>query len=167
MIKLFKFIILFNCLLLSSCGFHLRGEIEVPDILKELYITGDVTSNELGIVLFRRIKQLGINRINAKNDTSSILSITRNSFVRRVLTVDSSNKASAYKLDLVIAFAVIDNEGKTILKNQQLRQTREYNIDLSNALASGDQEKRLILEMTEFIVNQMLTRLSFAFKETK
>jgi LPS-assembly lipoprotein len=166
MIRIIRIIILFNLVTLVSCGFHLRGEIKVPDILKEFYVVGNVTSNDLSIVLYKRIEQVGITRVARATETSSTLSITRNNFVRRVLTVDSSNKASAYKMDLVVAFEVIDNKGKTILKNQQLRQTREYNIDPLNALASGDQEKRLILEMTEFIVNQMLTRLSFAFKET-
>jgi len=166
MINKYKNIILLCCVLLASCGFHLRGAIEVPDILKELYIAGNVSANELSAVLYRRIKQLGIKRVNSPTETSSTLSITRNNFVRRVLTVDSSNKASAYKLDLVVAFQVIDNKGKVLLKNQQIRQTREYNIDINNALASGDQEKRLIMEMTEFVVNQMLTRISFAFKKT-
>ncbi|MFV1981929.1 MAG: LPS assembly lipoprotein LptE [Thiohalomonadales bacterium] len=168
--KNFKIVIIFlllnSCVLLVSCGFHLRGAIEVPDVLKNIYVAGDVGSNEIGTVLFRRMKQLGIERIDIQEDSTAILSITKNNFVRRVLTVDSGNKASAYKLDLVIGFQVYDNKGKVLLKNQELRQTREYNIDPLNRLASGDQEIRLKLEMSEFIVNQMLTRLSFAFKES-
>jgi len=158
-------LLVISSVILISCGFHLRGEIKVPDVLKELYIEGDIVSNDFGTVLIRRIKQLGITKNDSKENSSAILQITKNNFTRRVLTVNAATKASAYKLDLVIGFELVDNSGESLLKNQQIRQTREYNIDPSNALASGDQENRLKLEMVEFIVNQMLTRMSFALKD--
>lgn len=156
----FTLLIFFSSLLLVSCGFHFRGVIKVPDVMQDIYVTGDYSSNQLGKILFRRIKQLGITKIDKKENSSSILTITKNNFVRRVLTVNAATKVSAYKLDLIIGFEVTNNEGKVLLKNQQARQTREYNIDPLNALASGDQENRLKLEMVEFLVNQMLTRMS-------
>jgi len=151
---------------ISSCGFHLRGEITVPDIMKDLYVGGNYSSNNLGTVLFRRLQQLGITRKIKIEDASAKLLITNNNFTRRVLTVDAATKASAYKLDLVVAFQVIDAKNKVIIKNQQIRQTREYNIDPLNALASGDQEIRLKFEMIEFIVSQMLTRISIVLKNS-
>jgi len=157
-------VLLISGIVFVSCGFHLRGEISVPEVMKDLYVSGDYSSNDLGKVLFRRFQQLGISKIVKKENASAVLSITRNSFTRRVLTVDAATKASAYKLDLVIGFQVIDKEGVVIIKNQQIRQTREYNVDASNALASGDQEIRLRIEMIEFIVNQMLTRISIVLK---
>ena len=164
--KINRIIILLSCVLLISCGFHLRGAITVPDVMKNLYVVGNFSSNELGESLFRRMKQLGITRVDEKESSNAILSITENTFVRRVLKVDSGNKASVYKLDLNIRFEVLDTKGTVLLKNQQVRQTREYNIDPLNALASGDQEHRLKLEMIEFIVNQILTRMSFSLKNT-
>jgi len=161
-----KIIILFlaSSLLLSACGFHFRGAIKVPEVMQDIHVTGDSFSNKLGKVLQRRIQQLGIIDVPLKENASSILTITRNNFIRRVLTVDSASKASAYKLDMIIAFEVTGNDGKILIKNQQVRQTREYNIDPANALASGDQENRLKLEMVEFIVNQILTRMSIVLK---
>ncbi len=154
-----------SSLLLSSCGFRFRGVIVVPDVMEQLYVTGDYRPNDLGKVLYRRLEQVGVNRVLKKELASSILIITKNSFIRRVLTVDAATKASAYKLDIVIGFEVADKEGNVLLKNQQVRQTREYNIDPLNALASGDQEYRLKLEMIQFIVNQMLTRMSIVLKK--
>ncbi len=154
-----------SSLLLSSCGFRFRGAIIVPDVMEQLYVVGKFSPNELGKVLFRRLKQVGVNQVLQKELASSILIITNNSFIRRVLTVDAASKASAYKLDIVIGFEVTDKEGNILLKNQQVRQTREYNIDPLNALASGDQEYRLKLEMIQFIVNQMLTRMSIVLKK--
>ncbi|VAW99401.1 hypothetical protein MNBD_GAMMA22-1520 [hydrothermal vent metagenome] len=154
-----------SSLLLSSCGFRLRGAIVVPDIMEQVYVDGDFSANDLGKVLFRRLTQVGVNRVAQKELARSILRITNNSFIRRVLTVDSATKASAYKLDIVIGFEVEDKEGKIVLKNQQVRQTREYNVDQLNALASGDQENRLKLEMIQFIVNQILTRMSIVLKK--
>jgi LPS-assembly lipoprotein len=164
-----KFIILTILIsgLLTSCGFHLRGAITVPDVMKEVYVGGNVYANDLGKVLFRRLTQVGVNRVFTPEESRSILTITRNTFTRRVLTVDSATKASAYKLDIVIGFEVTNIKGKIILKNQDIRQTREYNIDQSNALASGDQESQLKLEMIQFIVNQMLTRMSIVLRDSE
>ncbi len=160
-------LLLISTVTLLSCGFHFRGAITVPEVMQEVFISGDVSTNNLGKVLFRRLTQLGVTRLNFKENASSIISITKNSFIRRVLTVDAATKASAYKLDVIVGFEVTDVKGKVLLPNQQIRQTREYNIDPNNALASGDQENRLKLEMTNFIVNQMLTRISIVLKDIK
>ncbi len=160
-------LLLITSMTLVSCGFHFRGAITVPAVMQEVYVSGDISTNNLGKVLFRRLTQLGISRIKLKENALSILSITKNNFIRRVLTVDAATKASAYKLDVIVGFKVTDVKGKVLLPNQQIRQTREYNIDPNNALASGDQENRLKLEMTNFIVNQMLTRISIVLKDIK
>ncbi len=165
-IKFIILTILFSGLL-TSCGFHLRGAITVPDVMKEVYVAGNVYANDLGKVLFIRLTQVGVNRVFKPEESRSILTITKNTFTRRVLTVDSATKASAYKLDIVVGFEITDIKGKIILKNQDIRQTREYNIDQLNALASGDQESQLKLEMIQFIVNQMLTRMSVVLRDSE
>lgn len=148
-----------------SCGFHLRGSQDFSKVLPEVNIVGVNKFSELGREL---VRSLAIANVNVFDESSTILNITKNTFTKRVLSVDSSGRANQYELRYDISFVLInkvDGE-KTIdlMPAQSITEKREYLFDANYVLAKKNEENRLKIDMRQALIIQLMRRLKFLLK---
>ena len=158
------FILLLSTLI-ASCGFHLRGSQDFSKILPEVNVSGVNKYSDLGRELLR---SLATANVNVFDESSTILNITKDTFSKRVLSVDSAGRANQYELRYDVSFSLIRGETNGKEKNtidlipvQNITEKREYLFDANLILATQDEENRLKQDMRQAVVLQMMRRLKF------
>ena len=175
--------VIVTCLisLLVSCGFRLRGDVETPPELKNVYIAGVAEYAELSQELRRTLLRSGSVITASEGSAQSIIRITNEVIKKRVLSVDAQGRAAEYELNYIFSFTVVsgtidignettvtDKSGQAKAKEpadnilvpaQEVNLTRDFRFDPDNVLATDAQEKKIRLDMVRFAVSQMLRRI--------
>ena len=178
----FNRLVIIACLatLLSSCGFRLRGGVEVTAELKVVYIAGIAEFSDLYQELKRLLQRSGSTLSARPTLDAATLSIADEGMTKRVLSVDAQGRAAEYELIYRFVFTVTTRNDKqdkgadstannqTILvPSQRISITRDFRFDPNNILATDAQEKQIRVEMVRFSVQQVLRRIQSHFKHTK
>jgi LPS-assembly lipoprotein len=145
--------------LLSGCGFHLRGAVDLPANYQRMAIEGVSPYSELGQKLKRGLQANGVNVVEAAG-AQVILKLSEVSYQRRLLSVSAlSGKTAEYELHYSLKMSVRDRQGNVLVPEQPLQQLRDYVFDQGNVLATGNQEAQLRKDMERDLVDQILRRL--------
>jgi len=91
-------------LMMQSCGFHLRGELNLPKNLSPMFI-----QQNIAFELSREIKSLlANNSITSTDDieaSNAQLELVKETKERGVLSVDSNGRAREYRLNYTVVFS--------------------------------------------------------------
>lgn len=159
--------LLVTCYLsLLSCGFHLRGAVELPSAMERTYIVGAGDSS-LYYELESALLAAGAQVVKTPEAATAILTIHGEDYRRRVLSVDTAGRASEYELRLHIVYSLREPDGKMLAMRDEVVQLRDYRFDPDNVLASGGQEEILQSEMRRSAVRQLLRRLQSRIRKTE
>ena len=147
-------------LLLAGCGFHLRGNIDLPADLQRMYVDGTSKYSGLGLELRRSLRANGVELVDKPGASQVTLKISAANYKRRLLSVSgTSGKTAEYELKYSLSISLQDRDGKVLLAPQTLRQRRDYTYDRDNVLGKGNEEARFRVEMERDLVRQILRRL--------
>lgn len=145
--------------LLTGCGFHLRGNVDLPANYQRMAIEGVSEYSSLGLDLKRSLQANGVEVVEAAG-AQVILRLSKVSYQRRLLSVSAaSGKTAEYELHYSLTMSVHDRQGKVLVPEQPLQQLRDYVFDQNNVLATGNQEGQLRKDMERDLVGQILRRL--------
>ena len=157
-------------ILTASCGFHLRGSQDLSSVLPEVQIQGTSIHSDLG----RELKNTLTNaKVSVLDESDVLLSITKDSFSKRVLSLDSAGRANQYELNYQLNFSLVkkiesdDKSKQTIedlMPSQSINQKREYLFDSNLVLAKSNEEARLYNDMRQAAMLQLIRRLMFSMK---
>lgn len=150
-----------SALLLTGCGFHLRGAFKLPPVMARTALSGVDANGPLGSELVARLTEAGaqVVPVLAKPAPSAVLQITDQAFHRTVVSVDSLGRASEYELAFQLGFSLSDAAGKTLVPPNQITVTRSYPYDSNNVLGMQNLEDRMQTELRSDAVRQMMERI--------
>ena len=146
-------------LLMTSCGFHLRGAYQLPESMAKTYIQAGNQNSDLIRSLKRSLKVNNILLIEDKTQASAILTISSEMRNKRILSVDSRGRAREYELSYKVSFDVQDKSSNFIVTRQSLKLEREFLFDTEDILGKGREESTLIKDMQQDMVRLILLRL--------
>ena len=147
-------------LLLAGCGFHLRGNIDLPAELQRMYIEGTSRYSGLGLELRRSLRANGVDVVEKTSNSQVVLKVSGTNYRKRLLSVSgTSGKTAEYELVYSLSVSLQDRQGKVLLAPQTLRQLRDYTYDRDNVLGKGNEEARFRVEMERDLARQILRRL--------
>jgi LPS-assembly lipoprotein len=155
-------LLLISCLLatLVGCGFHLRGNIDLPGNMQILYVDGVAPYSGFGVELRRSLQSNGVNVVTEVSSAQAIIRLSDLRYDRRVLSVaGNSAKVREYELFYGVLVTVVGRDGKIILPTHLLRQVRDYVFDENDVLGKSSEESQLQKEMQTDLINQILRRL--------
>lgn len=152
-------ILLLFLALLSACGFHLRGEAQLPPQMARTYVQGLGQYNDLGRDIRRLLEGSGVEVVETPDTASAILKVIENRTARRVLSVRASGKVSEYELVHRFVFSLKATDGTTLIEPQELELNREYLYDRNDPLSSGGEETAIWEEMRRDIAQLVMLRL--------
>ncbi len=147
-----RLILLLATLLLSSCGFQLRGSAEVPQEMRELALEMPAGRSALRLELSRTLRSNGIQLVAAAPYNLQILEEKQG---RRVASLDESVKADEYELRTEVRFQVTQGE-RFLIAPTAVRTERVYTYDSDAITAKNAQEALLRREMQQDISRQIL-----------
>ncbi len=143
-------------LVLSSCGFHLRGSYDVPAFLQEITLKNPSASKD-----FEKQMRLALERRNILPEGGEVLlEITRENITRQTSTVDSSAKAAEYTLIYTVEYRVGTVDGKVFGDRQSLILRRSYQYSTTNVAGKSTEEETLIQELRVDAAQQIVRQLA-------
>lgn len=153
------FAILLTTLLISSCGWHLRGYGNAPQTINSLYISSKNTNSELVRELGRALRAQDVDVKTNANEAEYGLIIIKERRKRRTATVSGSARISEQELTESVDYSVINRDGSTALPLTTATVDRIFEYNEDNILSTDDEARLLRSEMQRDLVRQILNRL--------
>lgn len=153
------FVVLLSLLLISACGWRLRGSMALPPGIDVIYVQGD---SELIIEPMKEL--LRANRVRVADGLSGaqlLIDIQRYDEQRRVVSVGANTRVSEYELIADAVFTVSDAQGGELLPASEATLIRAYQYDQDNILAMEAEERLIREEMRRELARQIIGRLRF------
>lgn len=149
-----------SALVLSGCGFHLRGSFTLP--FKTLYV--DMDENSAFRARLVRLLTAGssVKVVNSATDAEAILKVTSMSQSRDVLSYNTKGDAAEYELTLKVAFKVSAPDGREYVPESVISAVRSVSYSDDEYLSRQNSEALVYQEMQSDAANQMLRRVEAA-----
>jgi LPS-assembly lipoprotein len=159
-----KSIIFTLALLLSACGYHLRGALNLPAGLKDVYLEG--ASPELNQQFSKTMKISSIAVASSPEKAGMIVRIFNEDSQRRVLSLNAGGAANDFELDYGFDYEITDSKNTVIIPRQPLSIKREYFNNQQAIIAKDNEEMVIRNEMYQQAVRSVISRAQVAL-ETK
>jgi LPS-assembly lipoprotein len=145
--------------LLTACGFQLRGEARLPVGMQHVHIQGADPLSPLGRDLAKALARSGATIADRVEDGVSVLKITANALSTDVLSVGGNARATEYTIRYHVEFVLEDAAGRGLLPVQVIDLTRDFTFDASQALGVAAEQDLLTKELQREMVQAILRRL--------
>jgi LPS-assembly lipoprotein len=154
------FIMLTAALLLSACGFHLRGQAALP--FHSLYVQAAPTS-AFALDLKRAVRAGTDTRVTDRADQAeAVLQILTELQEKEILSLSSGGRVSEFQLRYRVQFRLTDEKNREHIPATEITLKRDYSFNDSQALSKESEEALLYRDMRGDAVQQMLRRLQAA-----
>jgi len=144
-------------MLLSGCGFHLRGQIEFSPLLAVPYVNGK--DSQFVNALNAGLQQSGLVPTKDPSKATAIIDLIAVEFDRKVISIDSRGVATGYLLTYKVSYRVVNRSGKVLVENAQVGLKRNLTYQSTQVLQKEAEESALTKTMIDDIVRQMVRRL--------
>lgn len=153
-------------LLLTACGYHLRGAIQLPEALQKIYVRG--ASAELTNAIARTFRSASGELVATAAEAGMILNVINEDYQRRTISIDSSGYSNEYDLVYRLTFDLLDNQGAVLISAQTIEVSKSYfNEQSSNTvLSKGNEEAVLRKELYSQAVRSVIDRARAELKKT-
>lgn len=155
MVRIF---ILSLTLLLTACGFQLRGAVQLP--FKSIHIALPGTS-EIGALVKRQLRSHdNVILMDSREEAEAIFVQTREERLKNILSITSKGLVSEYQLVLRYGFRVTDAKGQDLTPPSVITLTREITFADSAVLAKAQEEQLIWRDMLNDLTHQILRRMA-------
>ncbi len=157
--KFFKLFSISFAILLSGCGFHLRGYAPLPAQLHVLHLQTDEPYSPLSKRLQKILQSMGIILVPCAQQAPVTLQILASNFIQMITSVGSSGQITTYILTQTIVYQLTDCSNKVIYGPQTVSTTRTYSIAANQILGDTAALNSLKNEMQRDVIYQILNHL--------
>ncbi|MEN8178261.1 MAG: LPS assembly lipoprotein LptE [Pseudomonadota bacterium] len=151
-------------LLLSGCGFHLKGYHQASPNLDGLFVEQGEQRATLAGVIRRELSVAGVKLAGSPALARNRLRITQEQFGRRVISVDANGKVLEYELRLDAGFEVLAATGGKNLPVQILELTRQLTLSDADELGQRNEAALMRGDMRLDMAGQIIRRLQAQLK---
>ena len=153
-----KLLILVFALLLTACGFQLRGAQPLP--FSSLYIAENW---ELGAALKRNIRALGSTQLaQTPQEAQAVLTSIGEAREKIILSLSATGRVREFQLRYRFAYRVHDLKGREFVPPTEIILVRDISFSDERVLAKEQEEVLLYRDMQNDMVQQVLRRLAAA-----
>jgi len=151
--------VLLLVLVITACGFRLRGALDIPDELKSIYISSEKASPDFTSLLKRNLKLNGVRIADSASDAALALHIYEERVRRRTLTITESAKTAEYQLNMDVTFDIQSPTGDTLLEKDIVSNEKIYLEDTDSVASVKNEETLLKKEMRLDLIKQIVRRI--------
>jgi len=147
------------CLLLTACGFHMRGADSAGIDADRIYLDtrgGGQTGNDVQ----EQMQLLDVELTETAKKAEYVIRINNERFNEEVLTVSpATGKIEEYELFLKANLSINTADGESLISNETLSASRDQLADPTAKLSSSDEKNLLREEMTQQIASLIMLRV--------
>lgn len=156
--------LLLTVTMVSACGWHLRGSLNLPSDLKAIHINNQSNSDVTLTQLVRVLNSNGIAQAESLEQAQYSIRLSNEREERRSISVSSSGLVSEYELTHEVDYSITDGNGKVLAPQTTARVIRSYNYDRNDVIAKNEEEELIRKEMRTQLAAQIINRLRFLSK---
>lgn len=157
-----KKLIPFVFLLLSACGYHLRGDIDLPKGMEAIYV--EAASGTLQQEIKKALKSSQGKLVSTAGEANTVIKIAKEDMNSRVMSINTAGRANQFQLIYHVIFSIYDSSEKLLLADQNVNIKREYFNDQTDILGKSNEEGVIRSEMYQQAVSSMMSRISLAME---
>ncbi len=146
-------------LLLSGCGFHLKGYQQATPNLDGLYIQGDAGRASLAAMLRQELSASGAKLAASEAAARHHLQVLKDQIEYRALSVDANGKALEYELKLTVEYQVTAATGEQRIEPQSLQVLRQLIYNGTEELGRRNEAALVQQEVRRNLAGQILRQL--------
>ena len=146
-------------LLVSGCGFQLRGTADLP--FETIYLPNATTGVALDL---KRNLQVGTRArvVDDPKEAQAVLQFTEEAREKEILSLTGGGRVREFQLRYRVGFRVHDGKGREFVPQSTIRLTRDVTFNDSAVLAKEAEEQLLFRDMQTDMVQQIMRRLAAA-----
>ncbi|HWI15498.1 MAG TPA: LPS assembly lipoprotein LptE [Burkholderiales bacterium] len=149
-------------LLLSGCGFHLRGPADLP--FSSLYVQAPPSSQfatQLKRVVAASSATAVVDDAKAAQATLQLVVEQRE---KEILSLSGTGRVREFQLRYRIRYRVVDNAQRELVPTSEILLRRDFSFNDQEALSKESEEALLYRDMQTDAVQQLLRRLQVVKK---
>lgn len=146
---------------LCSCGFKLRGAVEIPPDLNPLFIQAGGGS-PVAQAIRERLRGTQVRLAASAKEAKLVLRILSEQRSSRVVAVDRSGKVLSYELHYWLAFDAIGADGKARLPRQDIDLVRGFDNPDTEVLGKQLESELIYQDLIDDAADRVLIRLRAA-----
>jgi len=131
----------------TACGFHLRGQLELPAAMAATYIETNGVNADLVKRLRNSLKSNGAVVTANRTEATAVLRLLNDSYDRRVLSVGGGRKIREIELHYAIRFELAEVGGDRLVAPQTVELFRDYTYDEDDVLGKQGEEANIREDM--------------------
>jgi LPS-assembly lipoprotein len=143
-------------LLLSSCGFHLRGNLPLSHF-PAMYVQSQRHS-ELAALVSARLQHNKVQLLDSYQQSAPMLQLVDDSLERRTLSLFPNGQVAEYELIYKVRYALTMPDKEP--QQYQFEIFRDYQDDPNQALGKAKELELLLDELRQQAANRILRQLS-------
>lgn len=140
-----------------ACGFHLRGEYNVPFASVFLSTMG---ASQVAATLRRELTNSPTRLMPSAKDAEAQLNISEEKRERLILSLSGAGRVREYQLKLRVRYQLVDNKGAVPIPTSEIQLQRIMTYDDSQVIAKQQEEALLYKDMEQDAANQILRRMT-------
>jgi len=150
-----------TALLLTACGFHLRGDVNFPPDVSSVYIQADDRYSPFYRELVAMIQKNGLQTSRDPTNADATIRVLHDETDRRALTVSARNVPREFDIyyDVTCSVSV---HGNQIVDRQRFLLTRDYTYDETRVMGKANEESVLTAALAKDLVGLLMQTISAA-----
>ncbi len=145
---------------IAGCGFHLRGNVNLPTSLQQLYIA---SGNPYGPVTLQLKQILGHSGVSIEDQPGpqiTTLSLKSERFNQTTFSQSASSKTNQYTLYFSLDYELQNNKGEILYGPRTINTQGNYTVNEDAVLTTSTQEATLRTELQRQAVYQLIEQLN-------
>ncbi len=153
-------------ILVVSCGYHLRGAIELPPGMEEVFIQGGEDDFEMRNALSQTLRLSGSNVVSDPNTATGILLLKEIKEFRDPVSFTINGDVARYRLELRVTFALQNRTDNSTgpVRTAKAKVTHQH--DPAEPLRMEREQDRLFSQLRSQVSQSMLRLISKRSKNT-
>jgi LPS-assembly lipoprotein len=147
-------------LLLSACGFHLVGAMDLPPQLDPIYIESSLTYSPIVNGLKSSLESAGVTLTDTAADAHYIINISREQTKHELIGSAATQETRKYTLIYEVTFAINNPLGKPVYGPHTLRSDAALYVYSGQVLGNNNETAPAINQLQRETIQKMMLQLS-------
>lgn len=154
--RITKWLLLLTIITLAGCGYHLRGDVALPEGLRHAYLEGASIPlrEQIGRLLRRDAGQL----VNSPEQAGVVIKVYGEQSSQRVLSLSARGRSNELELYYRFEYALYRTDNTELLARQPLEIRREYFNNQQQIIAKANEEAVIRSEMLQQAAQTIIDR---------
>ncbi len=148
--------------LISACGFHLRGKIELPPEMARVFI--EAKDLRLAGQLGQSLAVSGAKLVTNAKQATAILKIYSAGISKKVRSVGGIGRVREYQLVYTVNFGIKDASGQVVMERKTATLIRDFSFNESQVIGKSVEESVIRAEMQRQMIATLMRRIQLNFK---